>query len=164
MDAVEFKRLEDVYWRAIKAGPGQRLAMIEDACGGDATLLEEARTLFRLRDRMDPAFLDQPVCITDSTLFRSDPAPSPEFSRGDRIDSYEVLDVVGGGGMSVVYRVQEDPPLGRLLALKVMKRTGCDRTLIARFEQECQALARLRHPGIATVFEAGTTDDGRPSS
>ncbi len=79
-----------------------------------------------------------------------------------RIDGYTITGVLGAGGMGVVHRAEQHRPLRREVALKLVRRGLDTDRLIARFEAERLALARMNHPGIAQVFDAGATSDGRP--
>ena len=80
---------------------------------------------------------------------------------GTRIGRYELLRVLGEGGMGVVYLAQQDRPIRRQVALKIVKPGMDSRHVVARFEAERQALALLDHPNIAHVYDAGTTEAGR---
>ncbi len=80
----------------------------------------------------------------------------------DRIGPYRILQVIGEGGMGVVYEAEQTGPVRRRVAVKMMK-VGMDtREVVARFEGERQALAVMDHPGIAKVFDAGASEEGRP--
>lgn len=79
-----------------------------------------------------------------------------------QIGAYKVLDVLGEGGMGIVYAAEQSQPLRRRVALKVIKWGMDTKEVLARFEVERQALALLDHPNIAKVFEAGATTEGRP--
>lgn len=81
---------------------------------------------------------------------------------GGQIGRYELLNVLGEGGMGVVYLAEQKEPIRRRVALKVIKPGMDSKRVIARFEAERQALALLDHPNIAQVYDAGTTDSGRP--
>jgi serine/threonine protein kinase/Tfp pilus assembly protein PilF len=81
---------------------------------------------------------------------------------GSQIGRYKLLSVLGEGGMGVVYLAEQEEPIRRRLALKVIKPGMDSRRVIARFEAERQALALLDHPNIAHVYDAGTTETGRP--
>jgi len=81
---------------------------------------------------------------------------------GTRIDRYKLLGVLGEGGMGVVYLAEQEHPIKRHAALKVIKPGMDSQRVIARFEAERQALALLDHPNIAHVLDAGTTEQGRP--
>ena len=81
---------------------------------------------------------------------------------GDQVDSYKLLGVLGEGGFAVVYLAEHQGPVKRRVALKVIKPGMDTKQVIARFEAERQALALLKHPNIAQVFDAGKTQTGRP--
>ncbi|MBT8080383.1 MAG: serine/threonine protein kinase, partial [Gammaproteobacteria bacterium] len=80
----------------------------------------------------------------------------------ERFGEYRLIKCVGHGGMGDVWLAEQDPPLQRLVAIKVIKPGLDTRQVIARFELERQTLAKLGHPGIAQVFDAGATASGRP--
>ncbi|MGH9315453.1 MAG: protein kinase domain-containing protein [Vicinamibacterales bacterium] len=80
----------------------------------------------------------------------------------DRIGPYRLLRPLGEGGMGVVHLAEQQEPIRRQVAIKVIKPGMDTRAVIARFEAERQALALMDHPSIARVFDAGSTDDGRP--
>lgn len=79
---------------------------------------------------------------------------------GARIGGYRLIEIVGRGGMGIVYRAEQDNPR-RTVALKLIRAGLADSQVHARFEFEAQILGRLQHPGIAQIYEAGTTDSGR---
>ena len=81
---------------------------------------------------------------------------------GDRIDCYKLLQQIGEGGFGVVWMAEQEEPVRRKVALKIIKPGMDTREVIARFEQERQALAMMDHPNIAKVLDAGATSTGRP--
>ena len=84
------------------------------------------------------------------------------FEHPDRIGPYHVIQVLGEGGMGVVYEVEQKEPVRRRVAVKMMK-VGMDtKEVVGRFDTERQALAVMEHPGIATVLDAGVNEQGRP--
>ncbi len=87
---------------------------------------------------------------------------TPTERPGSQVSHYKLLDVLGEGGMGIVYRAWQDHPMKRQVALKVIKPGMDSRRIIARFEAERQALAFLDHPNIAHIYDAGTTESGRP--
>ena len=90
-------------------------------------------------------------------------APSDEpFAHPERIGSYRILQVIGEGGMGVVYDAEQVEPVRRRVALKMMKLGMDTKEIVARFEAERQALAVMEHPCIAKVLDAGATEAGRP--
>jgi serine/threonine protein kinase/tetratricopeptide (TPR) repeat protein len=80
----------------------------------------------------------------------------------ERIGPYRILQILGEGGMGVVYEAEQTVPMTRRVALKVIKLGMDTKQVVARFEAERQALAVMDHPGIAKVYDAGATEDGRP--
>jgi serine/threonine protein kinase len=81
---------------------------------------------------------------------------------GDFVGPYKLLEVVGEGGFGVVYIAERREPMVQRVALKVIKPGMDTRSVVARFEQERQALAIMDHPNVARVFDAGTSATGRP--
>jgi serine/threonine protein kinase len=102
-------------------------------------------------DRTTPPDSEKP------TEFVSAPPGTPE-----RIGPFRILEKLGEGGMGVVYLAEQDRPIRRRVALKVIKLGMDTRQVVARFEAERQALALMSHPNVAKVFEAGSTGQGRP--
>src|SRR5206468_4147224 len=90
------------------------------------------------------------------------PGPSLAEKPGDRIGHYKLLQQIGEGGCGVVYMAEQEEPVRRRVALKVIKLGMDTKNVIARFEAERQALAMMDHPNIARVLEAGATETGRP--
>ncbi|MBL8738977.1 MAG: protein kinase [Planctomycetes bacterium] len=89
--------------------------------------------------------------------------PQPTTDKGTlQIGPYRILDRLGEGGMGTVYRAEQLDPVRRLVALKVIKLGMDSRAVVARFEQERQALAMMDHEGIAKVYDCGTTERGQP--
>jgi serine/threonine protein kinase len=81
---------------------------------------------------------------------------------GDRIGRYKLLEQIGEGGCGVVYMAEQEEPVRRLVAIKVIKLGMDTKNVISRFEAERQALAMMDHPNIAKVLDAGATETGRP--
>ena len=90
---------------------------------------------------------------------RGDAAASAERGWPATIGRYRIVRLIGEGGMGSVYEAEQELPR-RTVALKVIKPGMASSDLLRRFDQEAQALARLQHPGIAQVFQAGTADTG----
>src|SRR6188768_1201081 len=88
--------------------------------------------------------------------------PDAPDAPGSRIGPYKLLQEIGEGGFGVVWMVEQQEPIRRCVALKIIKLGMDTREVIARFEAERQALALMDHPNIARVFDAGATDTGRP--
>ena len=100
-----------------------------------------------------------------SDLPPSSPAshtPSWPFARADHVGPYRILQILGEGGMGVVYEAEQIEPIHRRVALKVIKTEVATREVVARFEAERQALAVMTHESIAKVLDAGTSEAGQP--
>ena len=93
---------------------------------------------------------------------KSSESNSPVQKPGERIGRYKLLQQIGEGGCGVVYMAEQEEPVRRRVALKIIKLGMDTRQVIARFEAERQALALMDHPNIAKVFDAGATETGRP--
>ena len=88
--------------------------------------------------------------------------PSSGLDPADRVGRSKILNRLGEGGMGIVYLAEQEHPFRRRVALKVIKIGMDTREVVARFEAERQALALMDHPGIARVYDAGATPEGRP--
>ena len=147
------EREVEVFEAALALPPGQREAFLAEKCAGDTELLRRVRALLRAADNQ--ADFLRPV---------SNPAPTlPEIEKpGDRIGRYKLLEQIGEGGCGMVFMAEQEEPIRRKVALKVIKLGMDTRQVIARFEAERQALALMDHPNIAKVYDAGATSTGRP--
>ena len=87
---------------------------------------------------------------------------SPSLTPGTRVDVYEVVNEIGRGGMSIVYKARQTDPIARTVALKIIRPHLLSPQALRRFVREQQALALVSHPNIATLYGVGTTDNGQP--
>ena len=137
-------------------GADARRRYIEAACAGDPAL--EARLLaLLLIDEADRGFLERPA----EGVMALAPGGISE-GPGQRIGPYKLLQTIGEGGMGIVFMAEQEEPVRRKVALKIIKPGMDSRQVIARFEAERQALAMMDHQNIARVLDAGTTESGRP--
>src|SRR5262249_21551652 len=128
---------------------------LKGACGADPALLANVQELLAAQEK-DDGFLDRPPL--NATV---DEQPVTERP-GTVIGPFKLLQQIGEGGMGTVYMAEQQEPVRRMVALKIIK-PGMDSTqVIARFEAERQALALMDHPNIGKVLDAGTTESGRP--
>lgn len=158
------ERVEEIFLTAVELRPGQRTQFIEQACGTDADLRHEVRSLLGFHEEPGTAgtgssFLDSKASpgrglLTQigATALRGD---EPLLPANRKLGQYTILGVLGQGGMGVVYLAEQDRPK-RTVALKVMRRGIGSEKLVRRFEFEAELLGRLQHPGIAQIYEAGT--------
>ena len=148
---------EDIFHQASEiTDPKKRKAYLDEACEGNEKLRAEVEVLLS-SDEQAGSFLAVPPIDPDITL-----DTSSEGLPGTKIGRYELIQLIGEGGMGLVYLAQQKRPVKRQVALKIIKPGMDSKEVIARFEAERQALAVLEHPNIARVFDAGTTDAGRP--
>lgn len=150
MESDSWPRIRQILAEAFKRPERDRAAFVEATCAGDEGLRREVERYLE-SDRDSDAAL--PSAPTSASSVAPAAGPSPHIGR------YRVKRLIGTGGMGAVYEAMQEQPR-RIVALKVMKRGIGSRSALRRFEYEAQLLARLRHQGIAQVFEAGTHDDG----
>ena len=146
----------EVFSAALKLPVAERVAYLDQACAGDTALRQRVEELLQASDEAG-AFLESPAAVPPEGTLRL-PANKP----GDRIGRYKLLQQIGEGGCGVVYMAEQEEPVHRRVALKVIKLGMDTKSVIARFEAERQALALMDHPNIAKVLDAGATDTGRP--
>src|SRR5215471_5438180 len=149
-----YEREVALFDAALELPSGQREAYLEQASAGDPALVQRVRALLHAAEK-GAEFL-APIA----------PNPTPTLPAiekpGDRIGRYKLLQQIGEGGCGIVYMAEQEEPLRRRVALKVIKLGMDTRQVIARFEAERQALALMDHPNIAKVHDAGATETGRP--
>jgi WD40 repeat protein/serine/threonine protein kinase len=136
--------------------PGKRVALLDQACAGDTLLRSRVEALLRAHDNPD-SFLEAPLAGSLATVdltCREGP--------GTSIGPYRLLGEIGEGGFGIVFLADQQKPMRRRVALKVLKPGMDTRQVIARFEAERQALALMDHPNIAHVIDGGETAGGRP--
>ena len=155
---VDFNEREIfVYAHGLKSGE-EREAYLNDVCAGRPELLERIRTLLKASAIQDQ-FLETPGLATTASFDEPDLVAG---STGEMIGRYKLLEQIGEGGMAAVYMAEQEQPVRRRVALKIIKLGMDTENVIARFEAERQALALMDHPNIAKIFDGGATEKGRP--
>src|SRR5262245_49833557 len=132
-----------------------RAAYLEQVCTGDPALRGRVERLMRVCEQ-EASFLEVPACGATVDL------PTAPERPGTVIGPYTLREQIGECGMGVVYVAEQNQPVRRKVALKVIKPGMDTKQVIARFEAERQALAMMDHPNIARVFDGGVTESGRP--
>ena len=146
--------LRSIFSEAVEiTDSADRATFLHSACKGDAKLRSRVEQLLAAETRAGNFFRKR-VRETDFD------APSEKM--GTRIGRYRLLERIGQGGYGIVYLAEQEEPVRRQVALKVIKRGMDTSAVVARFEAERQALAVMDHPNIARVFDAGATETGRP--
>jgi WD40 repeat protein/serine/threonine protein kinase len=144
--------------------PSERAAYLDRACGDDPAVRQRVERLLQAHAAAG-GFLQAPVLkaeSSDGTAPETVLHPPAAEGPGSRLGPYTLVARIGEGGMGAVYLAEQDQPVRRQVALKIVKPGMDSAQVVARFEQERQALALMDHPHIAKVLDAGTTDAGRP--
>lgn len=167
MTPEKFQLLMDLFQQALSLEGDARRRFVEERCGGDAELRHELEAL------LGESGNEQPHLVTAGGLEavrQVGEAPAPRgqpswrdggFGPGSQpvlSGNYRLLRVLGEGGMGIVYQAEQAFPR-RVVALKAMRPGLVSRGLLRRFQNEAQILARLQHPGIAQIYEAGAADE-----
>jgi serine/threonine-protein kinase len=154
---LDLQRVQSLFLAAVEAKtPAARAVLLEHECGIDAELRQRVEALLDAHDASD-SFLDELSPALAATV--DDPINERP---GMIIGPYKLMEQIGEGGMGLVFVAEQQQPLRRKVALKVIKPGMDTRQVVARFEAERQALALMDHPNIAKVLDGGTTDGGRP--
>lgn len=154
--AAELSRIEQIFNEALeKRDDGERSAYLAEACQADGELLQRVEAL--LAAHID-AGNQLPLHNEEPTLSFLPISERP----GSTIGRYKLLEQIGEGGFGVVFMADQEQPIRRRVALKIIKAGMDTKQVVARFEAERQALALMDHPNIAKVLDAGATDTGRP--
>jgi WD40 repeat protein/serine/threonine protein kinase len=145
---------ESIFGAALEKGSAEeRAAYLDHICGSDAALRARVHNLLRSHEHAG-SFLRQPPAATVDE--------APQEKPGSYIGPYKLLQQIGEGGMGIVFMAEQQEPVRRKVALKII-RPGMDSAqVVARFEAERQALALMDHQNIARVLDAGATASGRP--
>ena len=148
-----------VFTQALGLPPQERDRYLDAACKGDIEFRRRVEALLLAYEHAGD-FLGRPAAERPpkaaAQLLAAGEKP------GDRIGHYKLLEQIGEGGCGVVYMAEQEEPVRRRVALKIIKPGMDTNSVIARFEAERQALALMNHPNIAKVFDAGATKAGRP--
>ena len=164
MDSTSWKRAKQVFHEALEESGPERVRVVEAACRENGELRAQVEALLAAHEEAGE-FLSSPTASKADELTRAVTAVGgspPTEASGSSIGPYKLLQVIGEGGFGVVYMAEQEQPVRRRVALKVIKLGMDTKQVIARFEAERQALALMEHPNIARVLDAGATDTGRP--
>lgn len=162
MNSQRWQRLKSILADALEQeSPAARTAYIERSCADDANLLHEAESLLAEAESLLRDANDQLEDCADLAATR---IPRENVSEiGRRVGAYVITREIGQGGMGTVYQASRaDGYFEKQVAIKLLTRGANTEEVLRRFRSEREVLARLDHPNIAHLLDAGTTDDGLP--
>ncbi len=154
MTTPDHDRVEELFLAALELEPGKRAAFLDQACGRDEALLSEARALLAAHEQAG-SFIETPAAELLAG-FQRDQQASSRLER--RVGSFRLSKLIGSGGMGTVYEAIQEHP-SRTVALKMMRTGLTSRSAVRRFQYEVEILARLHHPFVAQVYEAGVHEE-----
>jgi serine/threonine protein kinase len=159
-------RTQEIFGAAVEISDvAERNALLDRECGDNFTLRAQIADLLAVRPQAEEFFSDCRADVSTPAVgsdLLENSSETDDKNIGLRIGPYKVLEKIGEGGCGGVYMAEQEKPVRRRVALKIIKLGMDTKNVIARFESERQALAMMDHPNIARVLDAGTTETGRP--
>ncbi len=163
-------KVNEIFAQAIdESSSDRREAFLKDACGADDDLRGRVDALLRAHEAASGFLQGAGGADSEATTDRERDVPPAilitepgDATLGTMIGPYKLREKIGEGGMGVVYVAEQEKPVRRRVALKIIKPGMDTAQVVARFEAERQALAIMDHPSIAKVLDAGATGSGRP--
>ncbi|MCA9255123.1 MAG: protein kinase, partial [Phycisphaerales bacterium] len=156
----DWRRIKSVFEEVIELPAEERPAALASLCAGEDELRAGVERLLASHDAAGD-FLLAPT-LEGSAEVAAIMGAKGQRRLPERIGAYTPIEIVGEGGFGVVFKAQQETPVRRTVALKVIRQGMDTRDVISRFETERQALAMMSHPNIAAVLDAGATSEGRP--
>jgi serine/threonine protein kinase/Tol biopolymer transport system component len=155
IDPQNWQRVKEIFQGALERKGSERESFLEQECGDQTALRSEVESLLRSYE-VAGSFMESPAVAQAADSL------APKLNPGQRVKHYQIVNLIGEGGMGEVY-LATDTILGRRVALKVLPEfVSKDPDRLRRFTQEARAASRLSHPNVCVVHEIGETDDGRP--
>jgi eukaryotic-like serine/threonine-protein kinase len=143
-----WQEIKDLFGEALELDAAGRAALLDQACEGDQSLRREVESL---------------LAASESAADQAEPAPAPDRMIGRRLGAYEILKLIGSGGMAAVYlAIRADDQYRKRVAIKIIH-PGLEKEAVCRrFRNERQTLATLDHPNIVKLLDGGSTEEGLP--
>ncbi|MEK6407925.1 MAG: protein kinase [Acidobacteriota bacterium] len=155
MSPARWQEVESLLQAALERQPAERGAFLDEACAGDDALRKEVEFLLASSEQVQ-SFIESPALEDAAALIADENGNS---MLGRRIGAYQIISLLGAGGMGEVYLAQ-DTRLGRKAAIKLLPTFFIkDEERVRRFKQEARAASALNHPNVATIYEIGETDE-----
>ena len=153
---VIWEQVKQIFEEALEYKAGERTEFLERACEKDPTLRREVESLLKAHEKAG-SFMETPAIHATAESF-----VGAKLKVGDRLKHYEILDLIGEGGMGEVY-LARDSVLGRRVAIKLLPSDFTnDLGRLRRFKQEARTASALSHPNVSVIHEVGETEDRRP--
>src|SRR5271167_4294224 len=149
MSSGRWERTKEILEQALRLAPQERPAYLGAACGADADLRRELESLIASYEEAGSSFLGADASeVLELT-------PPRAFFSGTKLGPYELIELLGNGGMGEVYRAR-DARLDRIVAIKILPAAfSADHERLHRFEREARSASGLNHPNIVTIYELG---------
>src|SRR5215475_11295921 len=161
-DTPPVSRAETIFTAALELSSTERPAYLGEACGDDQQLRKRVEALLRAHEAPESFLPEKPAVLPADSLPTNILTPSLSEQPGDIVGRYKLRQKIGEGGCGVVYMAEQEEPVRRKVALKIIKLGMDTKQVVGRFEAERQALALMDHANIAKVLDAGATETGRP--
>jgi len=157
MKPERWQQIDQLFLAVLELEPSERTALLNQACAGDESLRSEIESLLTSYEQAE-SFIEHPAFEAAAEMLADGRA---QLAGGQRIGHYEIIRLLGEGGMGEVYLAQ-DRKLHRKIALKLLPASfTTDTERVRRFEREAHAASALNHPNILTVYEIGESDSSR---
>jgi Tol biopolymer transport system component/serine/threonine protein kinase len=157
MTTERWRQIETLFHSALDRAPDDRAEFLDQACSDDRSLREDVENLLKSFEEAGD-FIEKPI-VDDPLSPKSRKSPLSESLIGHKVGNYEVLSLLGAGGMGEVY-LARDARLDRQIALKILPvQFTQDRAQVERFEREARAASALNHPNIITIHDIGREGD-----
>ncbi len=155
---AEWDELWTVFHDALELNEAERPEFLDSVCEGDSARRKKLEKMLAAYRSVDEDELPN----LDSLLQDGESITPDKFEPGYQVGPYLIKELIGEGGMGVVYLATQHEPVQRSVALKILQLGIASRDVITRFNAERQALAMMSHSNISKIYDAGTTQDGRP--
>jgi eukaryotic-like serine/threonine-protein kinase len=166
MTTGQWERVKELLHQAMQLGTGERARFLDEACSSDVALRAEVESLLLANEGVRSGFLQSPPLADE---LRADGANKDQLDSARGLEAgqifaqrFQLVRKLGEGGMGQVWLAEQNSPVRRQVALKLIKAGMYDEAVVQRFQSERQSLAIMDHPAIAKVFDAGATPQGQP--